>query len=100
MERSLLRTVNLRHRSRVLGALVVVTEVLVIRSTRNAEHERVIEMPSQNDNGDRRGPWGGGAEPGSDLEDLVRQGQDRVKQIMPSGGLRLASSLPSSLWSA
>ena len=47
-------------------------------------------MPSQNDNGGRRGPWGGGAKPGSDLEDLVRQGQDRVKQIMPSGGLRPA----------
>jgi membrane protease subunit HflK len=47
-------------------------------------------MPSQNDNGGRRGPWGDGAKPGSDLEDLVRQGQDRVKQIMPSGGLRPA----------
>jgi hypothetical protein len=47
-------------------------------------------MPSQNDNGDRRGPWGGGAKPGSDLEGLVRQGQDRVKQILPSGGLRPA----------
>ena len=47
-------------------------------------------MPSQNDNGGRHGPWGDGAKPGSDLEDLVRQGQDRVKQIMPSGGLRPA----------
>jgi hypothetical protein len=47
-------------------------------------------MPSQNDNGGRRGPWGGGAKPGSDLGDLVRQGQDRVQQIMPSGGLRPA----------
>ena len=46
-------------------------------------------MP-QNDNGGRRGPWGGGAEPGSDFEDLVRQGRDRVQQIMPSGGLRPA----------
>ena len=44
-------------------------------------------MPSQNDNGGRRGPWGGG-QPGSDLEDLVRQAQDRLRQIMPSGGLR------------
>ena len=42
-------------------------------------------MPSQNDNGGRRGPWGGAAKPGTDLEDLVRQGQDRVRQIMPTG---------------
>jgi len=47
-------------------------------------------MPSQNGNGDRRGPWGSGAKSGSDLEDLVRQGQDRLNQIMPSGGLRPA----------
>ena len=45
-------------------------------------------MPSQNGNGGRRGPWGSGAKSGSDLEDLVRQGQDRLNQIMPSGGLR------------
>jgi hypothetical protein len=31
-------------------------------------------MPSQNDNGGQRGPWGGGTKPGSDLEDLVWQG--------------------------
>src|ERR1700687_5026829 len=43
-------------------------------------------MPSQNGNGGRAGPWGTGAKPGSDIEDLVRQGQDRLKQIMPSGG--------------
>src|SRR6516165_5159431 len=47
-------------------------------------------MPSQNDNGGRRGPWGGGAKPGSDFEDLVRQGQDRLRQIMPTGGPRNA----------
>ena len=47
-------------------------------------------MPSQNDNGGRHGPWGGGPKPGSDLGDLVRQGQNRVKQIIPSGGLRPA----------
>jgi membrane protease subunit HflK len=46
-------------------------------------------MPSQNDNG-RGGPWGSGPEPGSDLEDLIRQGRDRLKQIVPSGGLRPA----------
>jgi membrane protease subunit HflK len=47
-------------------------------------------MPSQNDNGGRRGPWGGGAKPDSDFEDLVRQGQDRLRQIMPTGGPRSA----------
>ena len=45
-------------------------------------------MPSQNGNGGRGGPWGSGARSSSDLEDLVRQGQDRLNQIMPSGGLR------------
>ena len=47
-------------------------------------------MQSQNGNGGPGGPWGGGRKPGSDIEDLVRQGQDRLKQILPSGGLRLA----------
>jgi len=45
-------------------------------------------MPSQNPNVGRGGPWGSGAKPGSDLQDLVQQGQDRLKRIMPSGGLR------------
>ena len=45
-------------------------------------------MPSQNSNRGRGGPWGSGAEPSSDLENLVRQGQDRLKQIMPSGSPR------------
>jgi membrane protease subunit HflK len=40
-------------------------------------------MPSQTGNG---GPGRGGATPGSELEVLIRQGQDRLKQIMPSGG--------------
>ena len=44
--------------------------------------------PSQNGNGDRGGPWDSGAKPGSDIEDLVRQGQNRLKRIMPSGGPR------------
>ena len=35
-------------------------------------------------------PLGWRGQPGSDFEDLVRQGQDRVQQIMPSGGLRPA----------
>ena len=47
-------------------------------------------MPSQNDNGGRRGPWGGAAKTGTDLEALVRQGQDRVRQITPTGGPRSA----------
>jgi len=38
-------------------------------------------MPSQNGNGGQRGPWGSGAKSGSDLEDLVRQGQDQLKQL-------------------
>ena len=47
-------------------------------------------MQSQNGNGGPGGPWGGGRKPGSDIEDLVRQGQDRLRQILPTGGLRLA----------
>ena len=45
-------------------------------------------MPSQNGNGGQSGPWGGGSKPGADLEDLVRRGQGRLKQIMPGGGAR------------
>jgi modulator of FtsH protease HflK len=45
-------------------------------------------MQSQNGNGGPGGPWGSGRKPDSDIEDLVRQGQDRLKQILPSGGLR------------
>jgi modulator of FtsH protease HflK len=45
-------------------------------------------MLSQNANGGRGGPWGSGTKPGSDIQDLVRQGQDRLKQIMPTGGPR------------
>ena len=45
-------------------------------------------MPSQNGNGGRGGPWGGQATPGSELEVLIREGQDRLKKIMPSGGPR------------
>jgi len=42
-------------------------------------------MPSQNGNG---GPWRRPDKPGVDIEDLVRQGQDRLKQILPGGGRR------------
>jgi membrane protease subunit HflK len=35
------------------------------------------------------GPWGGGGrKPTPELEDLIRQGQDRLKQFMPGGGPR------------
>ena len=46
-------------------------------------------MPAQNGNGGRGGPWGGGDRPGTDIENLMRQGQDRLKQTMPSGVPRL-----------
>ena len=45
-------------------------------------------MPSQYDDGHRGGPGDRGARPGSDMEDLFRQGRDRLRQIMPSGGRR------------
>ena len=45
-------------------------------------------MPSQNGKGGQGGPWGSGVKPDPDIEDLVRQGQDRPKHIMPRGGLR------------
>jgi hypothetical protein len=46
-------------------------------------------MPAQNGNGGRGGPWGSGDRPGTDIENLVRQGQDRLKQTIPSGVPRL-----------
>ncbi len=45
-------------------------------------------MSSQNGNGGQGGPWGGGSKPVPDLEALVRQGQDRLKRMMPGGGPR------------
>ena len=45
-------------------------------------------MQSHNGNGGPGGPWGGGPKPRSDVEDLVRQGQERLTQLLPSGGLR------------
>ena len=42
-------------------------------------------MPSQNGNGSWGGPARGGATP-PDFEDLIRQGQDRLKRILPGGG--------------
>jgi membrane protease subunit HflK len=43
-------------------------------------------MPPQN--GGTSGPWGSGGKPGPDIRHLAWQGQDRLKQIMPSGGPR------------
>ena len=43
-------------------------------------------MPWQNDNNGQGDSRGSGAKAASDFEDLVRQGQDRLKQIMPGGG--------------
>ena len=45
-------------------------------------------MPSRNGDGGRGGPWASGAKPGSDLEHLIRQGQGRLKEIIPGGGGR------------
>ncbi len=45
-------------------------------------------MASQNDNGDQGGPWGRGTNAGSEIEDLVRNGQRWFKQLMPGGGHR------------
>src|ERR1700731_1604328 len=45
-------------------------------------------MPLQGENDGRHGPWGSGAKPSSDVEEMVRQGQDRLKQFMPGGGPR------------
>ena len=47
-------------------------------------------MSSQNASGGRGGPGGGGARPGSDLENLIQRAQDRVKQFMPTGNPRSA----------
>jgi len=63
-------------------------------------------MPSQNGNGGRRGPWDSEVKPGSVIEYRVRQGQDRLNQILQSGGPRRAIVLAVlalvglSLWTA
>ena len=43
-------------------------------------------MSSHNGNGGQGGPWSSGAKPSVDIDDLVRQGQSWLKQIMPGGG--------------
>jgi modulator of FtsH protease HflK len=45
-------------------------------------------LPPQNGNGGPGNPWGSWNNPGSDLEVRVRQGQDRLKQMLPGGGPR------------
>ena len=45
-------------------------------------------MTSQQGNGGRGGPWGGSGGTPPDLEALVRQGQDRLGQLLPGGGKR------------
>jgi len=45
-------------------------------------------MPSENENDGRGGPWSSRASPPTDIEDVIRQGQARLKQVMPSGGPR------------
>ena len=45
-------------------------------------------MPSQNANDRPGGPWGSGLKSTPDFEDVVRQVQDRLQQILPSGGPR------------
>ncbi len=43
-------------------------------------------MSSHNGNGGQGGPWSSGPKPNINIEDLVRQGQDRLKQMLPGGG--------------
>ena len=46
-------------------------------------------MSSRDGNGGRRNPWGSGRPaPASEFESAVAQGQDLLRQIMPSGGRR------------
>lgn len=43
-------------------------------------------MSNPNDGGSRQGPWGdGGTRPDTDLEGLVRQSQNGLRKLMPSG---------------
>jgi membrane protease subunit HflK len=45
-------------------------------------------MPFPNGDGDRGGSGGRGPGSGTDIEDLIQEWRDRLKQIMPSGGPR------------
>lgn len=52
-------------------------------------------MPNQTNDDGQGGPWGGNSrQPGEDFEDMVRQGQDRLKRMMPgTGGPRTIVSI-------
>ncbi len=45
-------------------------------------------MPSQDGSDNRGNPWGNGGKPDPDIEDIIRQGQDRVRKMLPSGNPR------------
>ena len=45
-------------------------------------------MSWQNGNNGRAGHRGNGVRPGAEIEDLIQQGQKRLKQILPGGGSR------------
>jgi modulator of FtsH protease HflK len=45
-------------------------------------------MPPQSGDGNQGGPWGDGRRRGPELEELIRQGQDRLGRMMPGGGPR------------
>ena len=64
-------------------------------------------MPSQNKNDSGAGgPWGGNIPPSPDIDDLIRQGQQKIKQFMPGGSprgliaLAFLALLGLSVWSA
>jgi membrane protease subunit HflK len=50
-----------------------------------AKSEDTIRMSPQTGNGKWGGPSGRGVNPGSELEQLIEQGQERFKQVMPDG---------------
>ncbi len=48
-------------------------------------------MPSQNDDngpGEQNGPWGSRSASSLNLEDVIRQSQDRIRRMLPRGGPR------------
>ena len=49
--------------------------------------------PTPSQDGGRGGPWGSGAKRDFDLEDLVREGQVRLKEIVPNGSPRRVIAL-------
>ena len=63
-------------------------------------------MSWQHPNSGRPGQRGNGATPGSELEDLIQQGQEKLKKMIPGGGaggptgLVIIILLGLALWSA